>query len=116
MRPAKAHVRAISLNMGDGKMTCYACDYHRRSEPASVTPRYAIVVTSHYYGPEDRKGLLTREDGQRALTFSSASAARQYVRERLETGRYYTEHNEICRPDYAVRRVDRLPEYLAREV
>ena len=79
-----------------------------------MQPLYVIRQTRQFYGPSDIRSLVAHGNG-RAVTFETAKAARDAIKE-LESGRHYFVHNECARPEYKVMRIDRLPQYLAQQV
>ena len=72
---------------------------------------YVIVATRHFFGAQDTRSLVRSALDSGAAVFATSAAAREHVREHLDSN-YRLGHNESCAPDYSVRRMNSLPQYL----
>jgi len=70
----------------------------------------AIVQTRHYYGPRAERSLVKGDDG-RGLIFSRRAEAQAWIDD-TEQHVYRLSHGEHGAPDYRIRAVGDLPEYL----
>lgn len=78
-----------------------------------TTPaKYVIVATYNYYGPREERRLVEDPTG-RAAIFEGRAAAKEHINDYLDAGTYYLSHNESSRPDYRIRAMAGLPQYLA---
>ncbi|MEW5705097.1 MAG: hypothetical protein AB1781_11020 [Pseudomonadota bacterium] len=80
----------------------------------SVAKDHVIVVTTYWYGPEERVSLLCGPNGY-PKRFVSAEAADKYL-DRYDSGPYYLAHDESSRATYEVKQIDDLEEYLAEQL
>ena len=76
---------------------------------------YVIVQTREFYAPQKKvRSLVLNEDTGAVAAFSNVEAARAAVKD-YDDRVYYLAHNESARADYAVRRIQSLPQYLRRK-
>lgn len=78
---------------------------------------YVIIRKREFYGSKDQRSLVCEWTGYDApaLRFTSIKEAKAHI-EMLDNRVYYADHNESSRPTYTVKRADRLPQYLARDL
>ena len=69
-----------------------------------------IIKTRQFYGPREQRSLVRDEEG-RGLRFRNRAEAQAWLDE--EVGHiYYLSHGEVTRPEYEIRLISRLPEFL----
>ena len=81
----------------------------------SKSSNFVIVKTAYFYGPEEKKSLVSIDESPYATQFMTRREA-QAALDAYDAGRYYLSHNESGRPDFKIVQVSRLPKYLFLQV